>query len=141
MAPARIQVARFSSDRCREIEETLITRGYLDGKPAKLELQYPNGGVWRVRTNTERAIIAVSARPANNSQWVLEIQPGAPLRPQVVYRTPPSESQLRQFEQLCYEIALVIEAALRPLCADLQWEAETDDGTLRFSGAPIPPAT
>ena len=139
MAPARVQVARFSSDRCREIEAALITGGYLEGKLSQVELQYPAGGVWHVRTNTDRAVIAVSVRPGANSQWLLKIQAAEPLRPQVVYRTPPSESQLKQFEQLCYEVALVIQEALQPLCPDLQWEAETSDGTLKLSGAPIPP--
>lgn len=140
MAPARIQVARFSSDRCREIEAALITSGYLDGRPSKLELQYPHGGVWHVRTNTERAVIAVSARPVDDPQWVLEIQPAAPLRPQVVYTSPPSEAHMKHFEQMCYDVALVIHSALRPLCPDLQWEIETSEGALTFSGTPIPPA-
>ena len=134
-------MARFSGDRCREIEAALITGGYLAGKPSKLELQYPNGGVWHVRTNADRAVIAVSARPAANSQWVLTIRAEAPVRPRVVYRNPPSESQLRQFDQLGYEVALVIHEALCPLCPELQWEAETGEGTLKVSRAPIPPGS
>jgi hypothetical protein len=140
MASTSIQVASFSSDRCREIEAALITSGYLDLKPSKLELQYPHGGVWHVRTTTERVVIAVSARPADNSQWILRIQPSTPPRPRVVYRTPPAESQLKQFEQVCYEIALVVHEALRPLCPELQWATETDGGTLTFSSVPTPPA-
>jgi hypothetical protein len=138
---ARIQVARFSSDRCREIEAALITGGYLEGRPSRSELQYPNGGLWHVKMDTDHAVIAVSARPGAHSQWVLEIQPAAPVRPRVVYRRPPSESQLRHFEQLCYEVALVVQKALRPVCPELQWEAETEEGTLKFSDAPIPPGT
>jgi hypothetical protein len=122
------------------MEGALITGGYLEGTPSKLELQYPAGGVWYVRTNTDRAVIAVSARPGANSQWVLKIQVAEPVRPQVVYRNPPSESELKQFEQLCYEVALVIQEALRPLCPELQWEAETSEGTLKVSAAPIPPS-
>jgi hypothetical protein len=141
MASARVQVARFSSGRCREIEAALITRGYLEGKLSKLELQYPVGGVWHVRTNTDRAVIAVSVRPDANSQWVLKIQAAEPIRPQVVYRNPPSESQLKRFEHLCYEVALVIHEALQPLCPDLRWEAGTGDGALKLSGVPIPPGS
>ena len=99
---------------------------------------------WRrlvCRTHTRRAVIAVSARPGVNSQWVLEIQAAEPIRPQVVYRNPPSDSQRKEFEQLCYEVALVIQEALRPLCPDLRWEAETGDGALKLSGAPIPPGS
>ena len=120
MATARIQVARFSSDRCRDIEAALITSGHLDGAPSKLELSYPAGGVWHIATNSERAVIVVSTRPVDDSEWVLEIQPRPPLRPQVVYRKPPSESHLNQYEQLCYEVACVIEGALRPLCPELR---------------------
>jgi hypothetical protein len=58
-----------------------------------------------------------------------------------VFRNPPSESQLKQFEQLCYEVALVIQEALQPLCPDLQWEAATGDGTLKVSDAPVPPGS
>ena len=139
MAPARIQVARFSSDRCREIEAALIMGGYLEGKLSKLELQYPAGGIWHVRTKTERAVIAVSARPGTESHWILKIQAAEPVRPKVVYRTPPSESELRGFEILGYEVALVIHRALRPLCPDLQWELQTGEGVLKMSDVPIPP--
>jgi hypothetical protein len=48
---------------------------------------------------------------------------------------------VKQLEQLCHEIAVAIDGALRPLCAGLRWEVETDEGTLMFLEAPIPPAT
>ena len=131
-------MARFSSDRCREVEAALIMSGRLDGTPSNLELSYPAGGVWHIATNSERAVIVVSTRQVDDSKWVLEIQPRPPLRPQVVYRNSPSASQFKQYEQLCYEVALVIEGALRPLCPELQWELETEAGAL-VSREPIPP--
>lgn len=141
LPPARIQVARFSSDRCREIEAALIASGYLELKPSKLELEYPFGGHWRIETGSDRAVIAVSARAAKDSQWVLTIEPSSPLLPRVVHRKPPSEAQMKQFEQTCYEVAVVLHEALQPLCPELQWELQTEAGGRTFSGAPIPPTT
>jgi hypothetical protein len=139
LPPARIQVGIFSSDRCREIEAALIASGYLDLKPSKLELQYPYGGVWYVKTTSERAVIAVTARPTDDLQWILKIQPTTPLRPHVVYRKPPSEAQMKQFEQMCYQLALVLHEALQPLRPELPWATATDQGTRTFSPSPAPP--
>ena len=140
MRPALVQKAKFARDCCREIEAALITSGQLELRPSKLELQYPYGGNWNIKTGTERAVIAVSARRADDSQWVLTIQPRAPLMPRLIYRGPPPNSQLKQFEQMCYDVALLLHCALQPICPDLKWEIETDDGGLTFSGVPIPPA-
>lgn len=139
LPPTQIHVARFSSDRCREIEAALIASGYLDLKPSKLELGYPFGGHWRIETGSDRGVIAVSARSAEDAHWVLTIQPSPPLLPRVVYRKSPPQAQMKQFEQTCYEVAWVLHEALQPLCPELQWELQTEAGGRTISDAPIPP--
>jgi hypothetical protein len=138
---AQIQVASFSGDRCREIEAALIASGHLNLKPSTLELRYPYGGSWQLETDSDRAVIAVSARPVDDARWILKIQPSARVRPHVVHRSPPSESQLQHWERMCYDLALVIHGALHALCPDLTWAIGTDAEPLTRSSAPIPPTT
>jgi hypothetical protein len=134
-----LQVARFSTERCREVETALIDSGYLRGRPSELQLEYRDGGCWHVAMPDERFVVAISLRPTEDPRWVLRIEPAAPVRPRVVFRTPPSEAQISALVSACYDVALVLHATLRPLCRDLRWEAKSDAGQVVFSAVPVPP--
>lgn len=139
MLPPGSQVARFSGDRCREVNETLVSHGYIPQEPksvSDLGLEFPFGGYRELDTQYSGQIVSITLQRVANDDWMLLVRPDTPLRTSVVSRSHPSVSTQAGLAMHCYEIAKHLHLRLSSLCSDLRWSR--DFGSAQQSDSPEP---
>ena len=142
MLPIGSQTAALVGDHCDDVEQALVSAGYLAAPPvnaATTPFVGASGCTWSIPVNSSWYVISVRLRPEAGGNWTLTINPDRPVRPERVPSKPISKRELRFLAMKCYEIARTIHAAIVLSSVGARWAVVRAGGASVTGSEPVDP--